>query len=85
MIRQARTGDIVLDKTREMTGRTQTLSCWLEVDGVKTTENKIHWPVGGGCGCLTTEGRGESALIDVLPSLAGREGWGRHDLYCDGS
>ncbi len=25
------------------------------------------------------------ALIGVLPILAGREGRGRHDLYCDGS
>jgi hypothetical protein len=32
MIRQARTGDTVLDKSREMTGRTQTLP-WLPISG----------------------------------------------------
>jgi hypothetical protein len=48
MIRQARTGDTVLllVKTREMTGRAQTLPWWLRGEGVKTTENKIRWPVG---------------------------------------
>ncbi len=30
-------------KSREMTGRTQTLPRWLGEEGVKTTENKIHW------------------------------------------
>jgi hypothetical protein len=45
MIRQTRTGDTVLVKSREMTGRTQALQCWLGGKrGVKTTENKIHWP-----------------------------------------
>ncbi len=47
MIRQARTGDTVLVKSREMTGRTQTLPWWLRGEGIKnrkTTENKIHWP-----------------------------------------
>jgi hypothetical protein len=39
--RQSRTHDTV--KSREMTGRTQTLPWWLEGEGVKTTENKIHW------------------------------------------
>jgi hypothetical protein len=46
MIRQARSGDIVLDKSREMTGRTQTLPWWPGWgggEGVKTTEIKIHW------------------------------------------
>ncbi len=47
MIRQAqaatRTGDTVLVKSRDMTGRAQTLSCWLRGEGVKTTENKIDW------------------------------------------
>jgi hypothetical protein len=43
MIRQARTGDTLLGKSKEMTGRTQTLSRWLEGRGVKTTENKTHW------------------------------------------
>jgi hypothetical protein len=42
MIRQARTGDIVLVKSREITGRSQTLSWWRRGEGVKTTENKIH-------------------------------------------
>jgi hypothetical protein len=42
MIRQARTGDTVLAKSRETTGRTQTLPWWLGGEGVKTTENKIH-------------------------------------------
>jgi hypothetical protein len=27
-----------------MTGRRQTLPWWLGAEGVKTTENKIHWP-----------------------------------------
>ncbi len=45
MDKQARTGDTVLVTTsREMTGRTQTLPWWLGGEGVKTTENKIHWP-----------------------------------------
>jgi hypothetical protein len=39
MDRQARTGDSVL-----LTGRSQTLLWWLGRGGVKTTENKIHWP-----------------------------------------
>ncbi len=37
MDRQARTGDTVLIKSREMTGRSQTLPWWLEGEGVKTT------------------------------------------------
>jgi hypothetical protein len=42
---QARTGDTVLVKSREMTGRTQTLPWWLREEGVKTTEkNILHWP-----------------------------------------
>ncbi len=45
MIRQARIGDTVLVKSREMTGRTETLPLWLGGEGVKTTENKIHCPV----------------------------------------
>jgi hypothetical protein len=46
MDRQARTGDTVLVKSREMTGggKSQTLPWWLGGGGVKTTENKIHWP-----------------------------------------
>ncbi len=44
MDRQARTHDTVLVKSREMTGRSQTLPCWLGGEGVKTTEIKIHWP-----------------------------------------
>jgi hypothetical protein len=46
MIRQARTlrtGDTVLGRNREMTGRTQKLPWLLGGEGVKTTENKIHW------------------------------------------
>jgi hypothetical protein len=39
MIRQARTGDTVLVKSREMT-----VPWWIEGEGVKTTGNKIHWP-----------------------------------------
>jgi hypothetical protein len=34
----------VLVKSRELTGRTQTLPWWLGGEGVKTTENKIHGP-----------------------------------------
>jgi hypothetical protein len=45
LIWQARTADTVLVKSREMTDRTQTLPWSAEgVKGVKTTENKIHWP-----------------------------------------
>jgi hypothetical protein len=44
MDRQACTGDTVLVKSREVTGSTQTLPWWLGVEGVKTTENKKHWP-----------------------------------------
>jgi hypothetical protein len=44
MDRQARTHDSVLVKSTEMTGRSQTLPWWLGRGGVKTTENKIHWP-----------------------------------------
>ncbi len=40
----SRTGDTVLVKSREMTGRTQTLQWWLKGEGVKTTENKIDFP-----------------------------------------
>jgi hypothetical protein len=44
MDRQDRTPrDTVLVKSREMIGRSQTLSWWLGGGGVKTTENKIHW------------------------------------------
>ncbi len=43
MDRQARTGNTVLVKSREMTGRSQTLPWWLWEGGVKTTENKIRW------------------------------------------
>ncbi len=42
--RQSCTGDTMIAKSREMTGRSQTLLCWLGGGGVKTTENKIHWP-----------------------------------------
>ncbi len=41
--RQARTGDIVLVKSREMTGRSQTLPWRLGGGGVKTIKNKIRW------------------------------------------
>jgi hypothetical protein len=41
MDRQARTGETVLDKSREMTGRSQTLPWWLGGGGVKTTEKSI--------------------------------------------
>jgi hypothetical protein len=40
MIRQARTSDTVLVKSREMTSRSQTLALLLGREGVKTTENK---------------------------------------------
>jgi len=43
MVRQARIGDTALVKSREMTGRTQTLPWWLEEEEIKTIENKIHW------------------------------------------
>jgi hypothetical protein len=33
----------MLDESRKMTGRSQTLPWWL-VEVVKMTENKIHWP-----------------------------------------
>jgi hypothetical protein len=44
MDRQARTGDTVLVKSREMTGRSQILLWWQGGGGAKTTENKILWP-----------------------------------------
>ncbi len=44
MIRQARTGDTVLVRSREMIGRRQVLPRWLAGDGAKTTGNKIQWP-----------------------------------------
>ncbi len=44
MDRQDRTGDTVLEYSREMAGRTQTLPWWLGGEGVKTKKNKIHWP-----------------------------------------
>ncbi len=40
---RACTGDTVLVRSREMTGRGQTLPRWLGRGGVKTTENKINW------------------------------------------
>jgi hypothetical protein len=47
MDRQAHTGDTILVKSREMTGRAQALPRWLggENEKVKTTEIKTHWPV----------------------------------------
>jgi hypothetical protein len=42
MDRQARTGDTVLVKSREITGRSQTLTWLLMGEGVKTTQTKIH-------------------------------------------
>jgi hypothetical protein len=39
--RQAHTGDRVLVRCRGMTGRSQTLSWWLEGGGVKTTEKNV--------------------------------------------
>jgi len=44
MDRQARTGDTMPDKSREMTGRSHTLPWWLGGGGVNMTENKIQWP-----------------------------------------
>ncbi len=44
MIRQARTGDIVLVKSRKMTVRTQTQPSWLGVEGIKTTGKKYTGP-----------------------------------------
>jgi hypothetical protein len=44
MVRRASTGDTVLVKNREMTDRTQTLPWGPGEKGLKTTENKIHWP-----------------------------------------
>ncbi len=38
---QARTGDTLLVKNREITGRTQTQPQWLRGEEVKTTENEI--------------------------------------------
>jgi hypothetical protein len=48
MIRQARTGDTVLVKSKEMagTGRTLILLWWLEGEGLKTTELNYIGPVG---------------------------------------
>jgi hypothetical protein len=43
-IGQARTRDTVLVKSREMTGRNQTLPWCLGGEGVKATKNKIHLP-----------------------------------------
>jgi hypothetical protein len=46
MGRQARTGDTVLVKSRERRGQVGPTHCLgsLGEEGVKTTENKIHWP-----------------------------------------
>jgi hypothetical protein len=44
MDRQARTRDTALAKSRELTGRSQTQPWWLGGVGVKTKENKVHWP-----------------------------------------
>jgi hypothetical protein len=44
MMRQARTSDTGLNKRREMTGMSQTLPWLLGGEGVKMTENKIHFP-----------------------------------------
>jgi hypothetical protein len=45
---QSCTGDKMIAKSREMTGRSQTMLCWLGGGGVKTTEKKHICPVGGG-------------------------------------
>jgi hypothetical protein len=42
--RQDRSSDTALVNSRELAGRSPTLPWWLEGGGVKTTENKIHWP-----------------------------------------
>ena len=42
MDRQARTGDTVLDQSREMTDRSRGGGCGER--GAKTTENPINWP-----------------------------------------
>jgi hypothetical protein len=44
MDRQALSGDTVLVKSSQMTGRSQRLPWWLGGGGVKMTENKIRWP-----------------------------------------
>jgi hypothetical protein len=44
MDRQVRAVDTVLVKSRERTDWSQTVPLWLSGDGLKTTENKIHWP-----------------------------------------
>ncbi len=44
MDRQAHTGDTVIVKSREMTGRSRILPWWLGREGVKTTQIKIRWP-----------------------------------------
>ncbi len=43
MDRQARTSDTLLVKSRELTGRSQTLLWWLDGGGMKTAENKKYW------------------------------------------
>jgi hypothetical protein len=68
MICKARTADTVLIKRKEMTGRTQALLRWLEGEGIKTTENKIHWHRWFSPETLAKR---QATQHDCLPSLLG--------------
>jgi hypothetical protein len=63
-------------KSREMagTGRTLILLWWLEGEGLKTTENKIHWP------CWDCE---ESTVVNELKVVCNenQEGPGRWHTF----
>jgi hypothetical protein len=81
MIRQAHTGNTVLVKSREMTGWSQTLTWWLGVEGIKMTENKIHWPA---VGCTA-----ESAIHPTGQDRTGQDRTGQdrtgQDRFCGGT
>ncbi len=83
MIRQAHTGDTVLVKGREMTGRTQKHCHVAGGEGIKTTENKIHrrrwqcWNFKQSMGDRNRLGIGLSHRSARLHSLAESVSWNR--------
>ncbi len=81
--RLARTGDIVLVKSREMTGKSQTLLCWSGVGGVKTTETNYIGPVGlcGGGSVLHVMGIADNTSPVTSHVLAGSSCWSKQHRW----
>ncbi len=77
MDRQARTGDTVLVKSWEMTGRSHTLLWWLEGGGVKMPKKKHIGPVAPHCGCINVQRTFplSSSLAEIRTGPALRPAW----------